>query len=227
MKNINKFAQSEMPKAQEKKYIESLYGSHYDAKLKKDYAAKLSSEYNVNRSDAGSDTSSKTSKIRYLFMGATAIAAIFAMVFVFMPMMNNTSSTNPQQYAQSLITIDKMDAKRGKQEDSQLRIDLKQNYNAGKWADVLNIYDQLELTSEDLYFKGRTLLNQKKYKEAISSFSLISNPKEFKFSAELQYWLAIAYASDKDYSNAKPLLNKVMKSGWKVEEAKALLESMK
>ena len=228
MKNINKFAKSEMSEPQEKKYVESLYEKHYDEKLKKEYSEKLSSKYNINRNDGGETISKKTGNIRYLLMGAAAIAAIFALVLVFMPMMNSTNDLNTQQFAQSLITIDKIDVKRGKQEDSQLRLELKENYNTKKWPEVLSIYDQLsDLNSEDLYHKGRVLLLQNKYPAAIASFTEISDPDDFKFSAELQYWLAIAYASNEEFDKAKPLLQKVAQSNWMSEEAKTLLEKMK
>jgi len=227
MKNIEMFSQSEMSETQEKQFVESLYSSHYDSKLKNDYSVKLATRYNVNRKSVLHNTAKKSSKLRYLIMGAAAIAAIFAMILVFMPMINNGMNANPQQYAQSLVTIDKMDVNRGQQEESQSRLDIKQSYNAERWGEVISLYEQLgELTREDLYFKGKTFLYLQKYDEAVTTLSGISNTEDFKFYSELQYWLAVSYVSNQEFLKAEPLLQELASSDWYKDKAQELLKSI-
>ena len=227
MKKIDKFTKGEMSETQEEKYVESLYEKHYDNKLKQLYKEKLAQEHNfdIDSNDIPA-APKKNTTFKYIVLGASAIAAILAFVLVFLPMMNSSTSTNAQQYAQSLITMEEMDVKRGGQADSEIRLELVKAYNSGDYEAALELFDQLNpLSAEDTYFKGRVFLFLKRYGEAISTFKEINQP--FKFSEELKYWLGVAYASNGDFANAKPLLQDVAKSKWKLEEAKAMLDKMK
>ena len=228
MTNIDKFAKSEMTESQEKIYIESLYEDHYDQKLKEKYAAKLAAEKGVKRKGSASNKETKKpTKIRTLLLVATSAAAIFVLGFFLLPMMNGGDQISPQLMAANMITVEKMDVKRGAQEDSQLRMDIKTEFNAGQYQKTITLFNSLEvMTDIDKYWLGLSYFYSEDYKNANSTFSDIEKPDNFKFNAELNWYKGLNYVLLDENAAAKPLLEKVASSSWKNKEARDLLGLM-
>lgn len=225
MTNIDKFSKSEMTDGQEKKYLESLYDSHYDQKLKEKYTAQLADQHGVQRENITSiKQKKKPTKMRSLILGVASVAAIFILGFFLLPMTNGGDQMSPQQMATNMIAIEKIDVKRGGQEASQLRLDIISKFNAGKYQEVVALYNSLELmTDVDKYWHGLAYFYSKDYKNAKATFSTIEKTDSFKFNAELTWYKALNYVLLDDPTAAKPLLEKVASTSWKNEEARELL----
>ena len=227
MKEIDKFANNEMDENHEKKYLESLYEKHYDQKLKSSYSEKLKEDYKVLRSSAVPKSNSSFT-LKYILLGASGIAAVLVFVLFALPALQKGTNLNAKEFAQSLIVIEDIDVKRGQQIDSKLQLDIIEAYNSGGYNKALELYNQLSnLTNEDKYFKGRLLLFQHDYKEAIIAFEQIEGRDTFNYNMELKYWLGVAYASIGNNDSARPLLTEIAKSSWKTKEAQGILDKMK
>lgn len=214
----------------ENQYLESLYGLHYDKKLKLKYTSQLEEKYNVHRSKPNEIQTDgpKKSRLRTLIIGIGSIAAIVVFILFAMPIINSNNDISSQQMASNMVNIEKIDVKRGGQNDSQIRMEIINAYNKKDWLLTVDLFEGVtKMNDTDYYHLALAHLGNKDHVNAESAFDKILAPEDFKFKVEYNWYRGLNKVLLNKPNEARDYLNKVVLSSWMSENAKLLLEELK
>ena len=222
MDKRQEFIKSQMSEEEENMFLSKNFTSVMEKQLKNRYAEILDSEHGITRSYTR-NKKKLANNVRLLSI-IGSVAAMFVLGFLFWP-----ASPSPNELALTYIENDfyeNKNIKRGDINTDLLRADAITAYNNKDFGLAKSKYSAIEnLSREDQFFYGMSLMYNGEYDEAIVRFNQLMPLKQFKYIQEVQWFNAICLVRNGQFDKAKTLLEK--QKEWKKEEATELLKALR
>lgn len=222
---LKKFSDSELNPEQEEKYLNDIYDNYYDEKLKSKYTRKLKDDHGIIKGSASYENKKNTKGNIHLFMkGFIAFAACGLLTFFVLGLGGENYMSQVDNHLTESIFVNQ-EILRGDVNSDVIRNEAVLAYNSGDMMLAIQKYTLLENKSEtDIYFEAMATMYSKDYKTAISGFEIIQST-DFKYNAELDWYLSLCYIKDGKKQKAIERLNKLQT--WKQKEASVLIDLLK
>lgn len=86
---------------------------------------------------------------------------------------------------------------------------VEEEYARGNFKNVISLSAQGSLTNQDELLEGISFMQLNQWQNAIAQFRKIVTENENSFKQDAEYYLALTYIKNNEYSNALPLLEKI------------------
>lgn len=223
MAKHKQFSDNKLSQSEEDVYLEKIFKKSYDKNLKEKYAAKLKSQYKVDR-DNQNTPKKASNKLRYLGI-ITALAACFLAIFVAVQSGSEDLDSIVNAQIHEEIFLNK-NLNRGDTNTAFMRNQAISAYNAGDMTKAIEFYSQIEdKNAEDQFFEGMAYLYHEDFVNAELRLSSI-NATDLKFNTERYWYLALCQIKLGENKKAIQSLNQVKAWNQKeVEKLKKLLQN--
>jgi len=230
MTTINKFTDSNLTEEEQDAIIGSFVRQREDTKLKNRWAEKLAKEHNIRRKETSRNNPAKIRKLYFLLLSA---AAVLLFLLVFLPGLMMADGKELLATNLSEITLSGSrgaTATDGPVSDEALRIQFRDNFQAGDFTTATELGEQLialpATTDNDRLNLGFAYLRASQFPEAEETFrTLLSTNSDF--ASEARYYLGISLLAAGDTKAGLDELRKITAADGSqlLESAKAYLDA--